>query len=203
MADAVKPIRLIAGLGNPGLQYRGTRHNMGYWLLDAIAEEKGLRFSADAKFFGEVARLKCEQGDIWLLKPTTYMNLSGSAVQAMASYYKISPEEILVVKLSTPNFWRLRIGIGHPRVFCPQQQVYDWVLGVPEPEHREGMQKCIDAAKKCLENLAKGNLEGVKRTVRKYESLPKPKAEPKPEPESAEKEPRKTAPAETDAARPE
>ncbi len=233
MADAVKPIRLIAGLGNPGLQYRGTRHNMGYWLLDAIAEEKGLRFSADTKFFGEVARLKCEQGDIWLLKPTTYMNLSGSAVQAMASYYKISPEEILVVhdeldiapgcmkiklgggnaghnglkditaKLSTPNFWRLRIGIGHPRVFCPQQQVYDWVLGVPEPEHREGMQKCIDAAKKCLENLAKGNLEGVKRTVRKYESLPKPKAEPKPEPESAEKEPRKTAPAETDAARPE
>ena len=211
MSDtASKPIRLIAGLGNPGLQYRGTRHNMGYWLLDEIAAEKGLRFSADAKFFGEVARLKCEAGDIWLLKPTTYMNLSGSAVQAMASYYKIAPEEILIVhdeldiapgcmkikqgggnaghnglkditaKLSTPDFWRLRIGIGHPRVYCPQQEVYDWVLGVPEPEHREAMQKCISAALKTLENLAKGNLEGVKRTVRKYESLPKPKAEAEP-----------------------
>ncbi len=208
---ASKPIRLIVGLGNPGLQYRGTRHNMGYWTLDTIAEEKGLRFAADSKFFGEVARLKSEEGDIWLLKPTTYMNLSGSAVQALSAYYKISPEEILVIhdeldiapgcmkiklgggnaghnglkditaKLSTPNFWRLRIGIGHPRVFCPGQEVYDWVLGVPAPEHQQGMKKCIDAALKCLANLAKGNMEGVKRTVRKYESLPKPKADPKPQ----------------------
>ena len=84
----------------------------------------------------------------------------------------------ITAKLSTPDFWRLRIGIGHPRVYCPQQEVYDWVLGVPEPEHREAMQKCISAALKTLENLAKGNLEGVKRTVRKYESLPKPKQAP-------------------------
>ncbi len=202
-----KPIALIVGLGNPGDNYRDTRHNVGFHFVDRLAAAKNARFSPDGKFFGEVARISTPAGDVRLLKPTTFMNLSGSAVQALASYYKISPAEILVVhdeldlvpgtmkmkigggnaghnglkditaKLSTPDFWRLRIGIGHPRQFCPQQQVYDWVLGVPSPEHQEGIDKCLEAALKVVDNLAAGKFDSVLRTMNKWGSLPKPKKE--------------------------
>ncbi|MGN1208854.1 MAG: aminoacyl-tRNA hydrolase [Duodenibacillus sp.] len=198
-----KPIALIVGLGNPGDEYRDTRHNVGWHFLDALACEKHLRFTDQAKFFGQTARLSTPSGDVWLLKPTTYMNRSGSAVQAMAAYYKIAPEEILVVhdeldlvpgtmkmkkgggnaghnglkdiaaRLSTPEFWRLRIGIGHPRQFCPQQRVYDWVLGRPSPEHEEGIAKCLEAALRTVDNFAAGNFDRVKRTVGKFATLPK------------------------------
>ena len=205
MAQNNKLIRLIVGLGNPGNEYRHTRHNMGFMVLDKIADTAGARFSADIKFFGDTARVHTKNGDVWLLKPTTYMNASGSAVQAMASYYKISPEEILVVhdeldiapgimkmkfgggnaghnglkditsKLSTPNFWRLRIGIGHPRVYCPQQQVYDWVLGCPNSEHESAIEPCLAAAAKTVDNLASGAFDRVQRTIGKYGSQPKAK----------------------------
>lgn len=206
MAEANKPISLIVGLGNPGDNYRDTRHNVGFMFLDALAREHGLRFSSDAKFFGETARVHTKSGDVWLLKPTTYMNLSGSAVQALSAYYKISPEEILVVhdeldldpgvmkmklggghaghnglkditqKLSTPNFWRLRMGIGHPRRFCPQQAVADWVLGCPEPRHEEAIRMCLEGALKTVENFAAGNFERIKRTLSKYAQPPKSEA---------------------------
>lgn len=206
-----KPIALIVGLGNPGDNYRDTRHNVGFHFVDRLAQLKGARFAAEGKFFGEVTRISTPSGDVRMLKPTTFMNLSGSAVQAVAAYYKITPEEILVVhdeldlppgtmkmkigggnaghnglkditaKLSTPNFWRLRIGIGHPRQFCPQQQVYDWVLGTPSPEHQEGIDKCIDAALKTVDNLAAGNFDSVERTVNKWGSLPKPKKQTQPQ----------------------
>ena len=204
MSAKLTPIRLIAGLGNPGDEYRRTRHNMGFWFLDKLAQEKGVSFSSDARFFGDLARMTTPEGDVWLLKPTTFMNVSGSAVQAVASYYKIKPEEILVVhdeldippgclkvklgggnaghnglkditaKLSTPNFWRLRIGIGHPRVYCPQQQVCDWVLGCPSPEHEKSILAMIDAALKTVPNWITGDTARVERTLRKYGSLPKP-----------------------------
>lgn len=204
MPAKLTPIRLIVGLGNPGDEYRSTRHNMGFWFLDELAREKGVRFSSDARFFGDTARLTTPEGDVWLLKPTTYMNASGSAVQALAAYYKIKPEEILVVhdeldiapgclkaklgggnaghnglkditaKLSTPNFWRLRIGIGHPRVYCPQQQVYDWVLGCPSSEHESAIRPMIAEALKTVPWWITGDTARIERTLKKFGSLPKP-----------------------------
>lgn len=207
MASTNTPIRLIVGLGNPGDQYRGTRHNMGFLFLDRLVQQqKDGRFSSDARFFGDTARICTSCGDLWLLKPTTFMNLSGSAVQAMAAYYKIKPEEILVVhdeldiapgclkvklgggnaghnglkditaKLFTPNFWRLRVGIGHPRIFCPQQQVYDWVLGTPSQEHLAAINLCIDAALKTVEYWAAGEQIKAERALKKYATPPKPQS---------------------------
>lgn len=169
---AQKPIALIVGLGNPGDEYRNTRHNVGFDFVDRLAQAKGARFSHQAKFFGETARISTPAGDVWLLKPTTYMNLSGQAVQPLAAYYKISPEEILIVhdeldlapgtmrlkfggsnaghnglkditqRLATGDFWRLRVGIGHPRQLCPGMAVIDWVLGRATTEQSEGISNC-------------------------------------------------------------
>ena len=196
-------ISLLVGLGNPGSEYAGTRHNMGYDFLDAVAAATGASFREEAKFFGLVAKAETENGSLWLLKPTTYMNLSGSSVQAMRSYFKFTPEQILVVhdeldllpgtmkiklgggnaghnglkditaKLSTPNFWRLRFGIGHPRVFCPGMQVADWVLGRPSSEHREAIESCMKEALKTLDNLVTGKMDRVERTIMKYAHTPK------------------------------
>ncbi len=209
------PIRLIVGLGNPGADYAGTRHNAGYDFLDLVAKEAKISFREEMKFFGLLAKLHTEDGDLWLLKPTTFMNASGSAVQAISSYYKIAPEEILVAhdeldlppgtmkiklgggnaghnglkditeKLSTPNFWRLRFGIGHPRVFCPQMQVYDWVLGRASAEHREGLETCLKAALKTVNNLAAGKMQSVERTIMKFARPPKEKEKPQTEKETS------------------
>ena len=212
------PILLIVGLGNPGDSYRTTRHNVGFQFLDRLAASCGARFAADAKFFGETARISAKAGDVRLLKPTTFMNLSGSAVQAVASYYKIKPEEILVVhdeldlqpgamrlkigggnaghnglkditaKLSTPNFWRLRVGIGHPRQFCPQQAVYDWVLGTPSSEHQQKIDECLAAALKWIDAFAAGDLDRVHRAILKF-SNPKPEKNPDDKPRKGADEP--------------
>ena len=200
---AQKPIALIVGLGNPGDEYRNTRHNVGFDFLDRLAQAKGARFSHQAKFFGETARISTPAGDVWLLKPSTYMNLSGQAVQPLAAYYKISPEEILVVhdeldlvpgtmrlkfggsnaghnglkditqRLSTGDFWRLRVGIGHPRKLCPGMAVVDWVLGRATAEQNEGISKCLEGALKAVDNLALGKFDGAERTLGKFAHPPK------------------------------
>ena len=90
-------IRLIVGLGNVGAEYGATRHNAGYWLVDAVARRAGARFSSERKFHGDVARLRIAGHDVWLLKPTTYVNRSGQSVVALALFYRILPTEILVV----------------------------------------------------------------------------------------------------------
>lgn len=120
---AQKPIALIVGLGNPGDEYRNTRHNVGFDFVDRLAQAKGARFSHQAKFFGETARISTPAGDVWLLKPTTYMNLSGQAVQPLAAYYKISPEEILIVHDEldlAPGTMRLKFGGQQRRSQRPQ-----------------------------------------------------------------------------------
>ncbi len=196
-------IRLLVGLGNPGSDYERTRHNAGFDYLDLIAKEAKISFREESRFFGLLARLTSEEGTLWLLKPTTFMNLSGQAVQAVSAYYKIAPEEILVAhdeldlvpgtmkiklgggnaghnglkditeKLGTPNFWRLRFGIGHPRVFCPQMQVYDWVLGRAPLEQREPLEMCLKAATKIVDNLIGGKMTNVERTIGKFAHAPK------------------------------
>ena len=135
-----KAPRLIVGLGNPGGEYDDNRHNLGFWLVDRLARELKVSLTPQGKFFGRVAR----DGERWLLQPTTFMNRSGQAVVALAHFYKIMPDEILVIHddldlqpgdirlklgggngghnglkdiqahLTVPDFWRLRLGIGHP-----------------------------------------------------------------------------------------
>ena len=193
-------IQLIVGLGNIGAQYTNTRHNAGFWFVDALAQAKGAFFREETKFHGEVARVRLDGNDVWLLKPSTYMNRSGDAVVALALYYKILPENILVVhddldlmpgcmkfkngggnaghnglkditqKLTTPNFWRLRLGIGHPRTLGMAQQVADYVLSSPSKEHMEGIETCLEAALKGVDLLVQGEFDRYARTINKYGS---------------------------------
>lgn len=168
-------IRLIVGLGNPGREYETTRHNVGFWWVDELARRENLSFRTEAKFHGLAARGQLNVCEIALLKPQTFMNLSGRAVAAMAQFYKILPSEILVVhdeldlqpgiarlklggshgghnglkdiiaQLGTKDFWRLRLGIGHPG---DRAQVVDYVLNEPRREERELI---IDAMQQSLQ----------------------------------------------------
>ena len=109
-------IRLIAGLGNPGAEYEHTRHNAGAWLVEELARSEGIRLSPDKKFHGFSGKGMIGGQECWLLIPTTFMNLSGQAVQALASFYKLKPEEILVVhdELDLPaGQARFKTGGGH------------------------------------------------------------------------------------------
>lgn len=138
------PIDLIVGLGNPGPEYAATRHNAGFWFVDLLAREHGGSFSRERKLQGETAEIAVAGTRIRLLKPSTYMNLSGQSVGATVNYYKIPTERVLVAydELDLPpgraqlkfdggsaghngigsviehigtKFWRLRFGVGHPR----------------------------------------------------------------------------------------
>ena len=153
-------IRMLVGLGNPGPEYEQTRHNAGFWLVDLLAERHGGRFRAERKFAAELAAVRIEGAEILLLKPQTFMNRSGSSVQAAAAYLKIPVEQILVIhdeldlppgdaRLKQggghgghnglrsllahlgPDFWRLRLGIGHPG---NRAEVVDYVLARPSRE---------------------------------------------------------------------
>jgi PTH1 family peptidyl-tRNA hydrolase len=178
------PLRLIVGLGNPGAQYEDTRHNAGFWWLEALARKLGVVLRNEAKFHGRAGRLASAQGDIWLLCPDTFMNLSGKSVAALARFYKIEPESILVAhdeldlppgaaklkqggghggqnglkdihaQLGSSNYWRLRIGIGHPG---SKEAVVGYVLGRPMPAERERMLAAIEAALDVWPELAAGN----------------------------------------------
>ncbi len=180
------PIRLVVGLGNPGAQYARTRHNAGFRFADALAAQLGASFAAEAKFAGDVAKA----GDLRLLKPATYMNLSGRAVAAVARFFAIAPDAILVAhdeldlpagdaklkfggghaghnglrdvvpQLGTADFWRLRIGIGHPRDSdVPQQDVADWVLKPPRAEEAGPIDDAIRRALAAWPDIAAGEMK--------------------------------------------
>ena len=151
-------LRLIVGLGNPGAEYLRTRHNAGFWFVDALVAGLGERFAFDGKLHGEVCKLRVGGESVWLLKPATFMNKSGIAVASALRYYKIEPDECLVAhdELDLPpgtvrlkfdgghggqnglrdivehlghaRFHRLRVGIGHPGY---KDRVTSWVLGRP------------------------------------------------------------------------
>ena len=179
-------IRLVAGLGNPGREHAATRHNAGFWFADALARELRASFALESRFGGEVARA----GDVRLVKPMTYMNLSGRAVGGLARFYGYLPQEILVVhdeldlrpgdvrlklgggvaghnglrdiqaQLGSPDFWRLRIGIGHPRDSeTPQQQVVDYVLKPPRAEERGALESSLERALRAWPDIARGDME--------------------------------------------
>src|SRR5687768_13914706 len=168
-------MKLIVGLGNPGRKYEATRHNAGFWWADEVARATNAGFRRESRFSGEVARVP--GADMWLLKPETFMNQSGRAVGALASFYRIEPGDIVVAHdeldlppggvklkfggglsghnglrdiapaLGTQDFWRLRIGIGHPRdVAASQQEVVDYVLHAPRAEERKAIDAALDKA---------------------------------------------------------
>ncbi len=177
-------IRLIVGLGNIGAEYENTRHNAGFWLADALARARGVSFRNEKGFFGALA--KC--GTAYLLKPSTYMNRSGQAVAALAAFYRIAPEEILVAhdeldlppgaikmkqggghaghnglkdiqaRLGSTDFWRIRIGVGHPRELGLAQEVVDFVLHRPSGEHLQLIEECIGRAAEVMPDAIAGNL---------------------------------------------
>lgn len=177
-------IRLIVGLGNPGKEYEATRHNAGFWLVERLADELHGAFRAEAKFHGLAAKVSIERRDLWLLKPQTYMNASGRAVSALAGFYKIEPAEILVVHdeldlppgaaklkkggghaghnglrdiaaaLKTPDFWRLRLGIGHPG---DRAKVVDFVLHPPRKEELDAIGDALDQSLPVIGPLARGD----------------------------------------------
>lgn len=166
---AVAP-RLIVGLGNPGSEYEDTRHNLGFWFVDRLAADLRIALAPQSRFSGFAGRGEAQ----WLLEPTTFMNRSGQAVAALARFYKIAPEEILVVhddldlppggirlkqgggngghnglkdiqaQLGSADFWRLRLGIGHPG---ERDAVIAYVLKAPRREDRELIEQAID---RCL-----------------------------------------------------
>jgi PTH1 family peptidyl-tRNA hydrolase len=148
------PLRIVAGLGNPGPEHQLTRHNAGFWFVDLLARRFGGEFRDYRKYSGEIARVTIGAQDLILLKPTTYMNRSGLAVRQLSDFFKVAPEEILVAhdELDIPvgsvrlkhggghgghnglrdtivhmgdNFWRLRLGVGHPG---NKAEVIDYVL---------------------------------------------------------------------------
>lgn len=185
-------IKLIVGLANPGLKYEGTRHNAGEWLINELARMYNVSLKEEAKYFGKVAKINTAQGEVRLLVPTTFMNLSGKAVGALANFYRIKPEEILVAhdELDLPpgvakikqggghgghnglkdiiaslgnnnNFYRVRIGIGHPG---HRDLVAGYVLGKPAPQDQEKIDAVVDEASRCVEVLFKEGI--VKATNR-------------------------------------
>ncbi len=182
-------IRLIVGLGNPGPQYEQTRHNAGAWLIEALVKHYNLTLKPEKKFSGSVAKLASANGDVYLLIPGTFMNLSGQSVQALSSYYKIDSDEILVahdeldfdtgtVRLKQEgghgghnglrdiinklggknNFYRLRIGIGHPG---DKNQVHHYVLGRPSVSDRQAIERSIEDVERVIERIISGDISGA------------------------------------------
>ena len=185
-------IKLIVGLGNPGDKYADTRHNAGEWLIARLARRFNITLNAENKFSGYVGKTLINSKEIRFLVPMTFMNLSGKAVGALANFYRIKPEEILVLhgELDLPpgsvklklggghgghnglkdivaalgnnnNFYRLRIGIGHPG---HRDLVAGYVLNKPSPSEREALEKALDEATSCVELLFKDGI--VKATNR-------------------------------------
>ena len=179
-------IKLFVGLGNPGPEYEATRHNAGFWWLDALARELKVTLVPDRSYHGLVARTTVQGHTLWLLEPQAFMNLSGKSVAALARFFKIQPGEILVAhdeldivpgqaklklggshaghnglrdihaQLGSADYWRLRLGIGHPGV---KAEVINWVLKKPAPDQRVAIEEAIARTLKAVPHLLAGEME--------------------------------------------
>jgi len=185
-------IRLIVGLGNPGPEYQLTRHNAGFWLVDNLANTlPHCSLQRDKQLNALVTKTAIAGSDVWLLEPQTFMNRSGASVGALARFFKIAAEEILVVHdeldidpgvaklkkggssgghnglkditaaLGTQDYWRLRIGIGHPRNLNSQQAVVDFVLHRPRKEEQTLIDESIDKSLQIIPHLVAGKFEAA------------------------------------------
>lgn len=185
-------IRLIVGLGNPGPEYEQTRHNAGFWLVDNLANGIGrCTLARESRFNAFAAKASINAHEVWLLEPQTFMNRSGQSVGALARFYKILPDEILVVHdeldlapgiarlkkggssgghnglkditaaLGTQDYWRLRIGIGHPRTLGSPQPVADYVLHRPRKEEQALLDNAIENSLAVIAILCDGKFEAA------------------------------------------
>ncbi|SFN36504.1 aminoacyl-tRNA hydrolase [Dokdonella immobilis] len=184
-------LRLIVGLGNPGAEHLRTRHNAGFWFVDALAQREQVRFGIESKLHAETAKLSFEGDSLLLLKPITFMNKSGIAIVSALRYYKIEPDQMLVVHddldlppgaarlkfdgghggqnglrdifahLGHGRFHRLRIGIGHPG---HKDRVTSWVLGRPGSSDEQSILGAVGAALDVLPLAVNGQMnEAMKR----------------------------------------
>lgn len=195
----------MVGLGNPGAEYEATRHNAGFWWLEAVARALKATLHAERGYHGKLARVNLPAGPLWLLEPQTFMNLSGKSVAALARFYKIAPAEILVAhdeldlppgemklkqggghaghnglrdihaQLGATDYWRLRLGIGHPGV---KSEVVNYVLGRPAAEHREAIAAAIERSLGALDALLAGDM--TRATMRLHTSKPPRPKPPRP-----------------------
>jgi PTH1 family peptidyl-tRNA hydrolase len=184
-------MKLVVGLGNPGKKYERTRHNAGFWWVERLAQQARATLRDEGRFHGRVAKLS-GPSDICLLLPETFMNDSGRAVGALATFYKIAPSDILVVHdeldlapgavklklgggssghnglkdiaacLGSRDFWRLRLGIGHPRdLAASQQEVVDYVLHPPRAEEQSAIDDAIAKSLAVWPLLSDGKTEAA------------------------------------------
>ncbi len=201
-------IKLFVGLGNPGFEYQGTRHNAGFWWIDALAEQLKVSLQPDAKLQALMARTQIQGETLWLLAPQTFMNLSGKSVAGLAKFFKIAPENILVVhdeldvapgeaklkkggshaghnglrdihaQLGSDQYWRLRLGIGHPG---DKAEVVNWVLKKPAPDQREAIQACIERTLKAVPDLLAGEMDKATRLIHTHKKPHKTATNPEPQ----------------------
>jgi PTH1 family peptidyl-tRNA hydrolase len=197
-------IRLFVGLGNPGFEYAGTRHNAGFWWLDALAAQWRASLQHDRNYHGLVARVNNAPGadqPVWLIAPQTFMNLSGKAVAPLARFFKIAPDEILVVhdeldlepgqmklkqggsaaghnglkdiqaQLGSADFWRLRLGIGHPG---DRAEVANFVLRKPPAAEREAIEICIERSLPSVQQMLGGDMAKALTLIHAKPPRPKP-----------------------------
>jgi PTH1 family peptidyl-tRNA hydrolase len=198
-------IKLFVGLGNPGPEYEATRHNAGFWYIDALARQLKTTLAMDKGYHGMVARTAVGGQTVWLLEPQTFMNLSGKSVAALARFFKIQPNEILVAhdeldlppgeakiklggshaghnglrdihaQLGTDQYWRLRIGVGHPG---SREEVVGWVLKKPILDHRIAIEQTIDRALTATPQFLDGDMN--KATLLVHTSKPPRPKPPRP-----------------------
>ena len=195
-------IKLLVGLGNPGNEYEDTRHNAGFWWIDAVARELKVSLTPERSYHGLVARTTVKGQTVWLLEPQTFMNLSGKSVGALARFFKIQPQEILVAhdeldispgeaklklggshaghnglrdihaQLGTADYWRLRLGVGHPG---DKAEVVNWVLKKPMLEHRKAIDDSILRSVQALPLLLAGEMtQAMARSHTSKPPRPKP-----------------------------
>ena len=195
-------IRLFVGLGNPGTEYESTRHNAGFWWLDALAHKLGARLVPERAYQGLAARVNRPGAEpVWLLQPMTFMNRSGASVAPLARFFKIEPQQILVVHdeldlqpgqaklkfggsaaghnglkdihgmLGTQDFWRLRLGIGHPGV---KAEVVNYVLKKPAPDQRDAIAGAIAQSLQASDLLIAGEMDKALAAIHAQPPRPKP-----------------------------
>lgn len=194
-------IKLIVGLGNPGPEYHDTRHNAGFWWVDALARELKVQLQPERSYWGLAARTSVQGRPLWLLQPQTFMNLSGKSVAALARFFKIQPDEVLVVhdeldfapgqaklkkggshgghnglrdihaQLGSGDYWRLRIGIGHPG---HKNEVSSWVLKKAPPEQQRAIEDSIAHSLKAWPLLLAGDMDKAMAQIHTTQA-PRPK----------------------------
>ena len=186
-----KPIRIIAGLGNPEDKYERTLHNVGFWFVDALARKYGGHFRLEKKFDAECCRISLHDEDVWLVKPQSYMNNSGSPIRGLLDYYRLQPNEMLVAhdEIDLPpgtvrlkhggghgghnglrdiirhcgaEFLRLRLGVGHPG---DKEQVTNYVLKRGSSDIEAAVERNIDEAMDVLPELVDGEINAAMKKL--------------------------------------